>query len=272
MSVISIRSDSVRLPKRPPDSSKRDYGHLLILGGSVGYTGAPTLCARAAVRCGAGLVSLGVPESIYAVTAVKNDEAMPFPLTGQHLPERLRRCSVLAVGPGMGRSNDARRLFLRLPVDKPTVADADALFFLAEETERFAQYRAPLIITPHEGEFARLFPDRSGDRERDCAAFTRRHGCVTVLKGHRTLVAFPDGTLYRIEAGNPGMARGGSGDILTGILGAMLCQLPLKQAVLTGCCLHAAAGDAAAEALGEYGMIPTDILRYLPQVMQAITE
>lgn len=275
----------VRLPKRARESSKRDYGRLLILAGSRGYTGAPSFASRAAVRGGAGLVWLGVPESIYAVTAVKNDEAMPFPLpcdaqgrlTAEALPEveaRLERMSCLAIGPGLGRSAGVTEFVQgALAASRvPTVVDADALWALSRDMSSLEDAACPLVLTPHEGEFAMLGGLLDGDRVASARRFASRWGCTLVLKGSGSVVAFPDGECYVNQTGNPGMARGGSGDMLTGLMAAMLCQLPFRDAVRAAVYLHGLAGDMAAGELGEYGMTPTDMIRLLPAALKTVTE
>ena len=275
----------VRLPKRVRESSKRDYGRLLILAGSRGYTGAPSFASRAAVRGGAGLVWLGVPESIYAVTAVKNDEAMPFPLpcdaqgrlTAEALPEveaRLERMSCLAIGPGLGRSAGVTEFVQgALAASRvPTVVDADALWALSRDMSSLEDAACPLVLTPHEGEFAMLGGLLDGDRVASARRFASRWGCTLVLKGSGSVVAFPDGECYVNQTGNPGMARGGSGDVLTGLMAAMLCQLPFRDAVRAAVYLHGLAGDMAAGEVGEYGMTPTDMIRLLPAALKTVTE
>ena len=275
----------VRLPRRARESSKRDYGRLLILAGSRGYTGAPSFASRAAVRGGAGLVWLGVPESIYAVTAVKNDEAMPFPLpcdaqgrlTAEALPEveaRLERMSCLAIGPGLGRSAGVTEFVQgALAASRvPTVVDADALWALSRDMSSLEDAACPLVLTPHEGEFAMLGGLLDGDRVASARRFASRWGCTLVLKGSGSVVAFPDGECYVNQTGNPGMARGGSGDVLTGLMAAMLCQLPFRDAVRAAVYLHGLAGDMAAGELGEYGMTPTDMIRLLPAALKTVTE
>ena len=273
------------LPRRRRDASKHDFGRLLIVAGSVGYTGAPTLAARAAVRGGAGLVYLGVPERIYAVTAVKNDEAMPFPLpcvgdgllSPEAAPELLRRlekCDALAVGPGLGRSAGVTALVGALLEASrvPTVLDADALWAISREMGLLERAACTLVLTPHAREFERLGGDLSAPREGAALRFAREHGCALVLKGRGTVCAFPDGECYVNPTGNPGMARGGSGDVLTGLMGALLCQLPFRKAVCAAVYLHGLAGDMCAAELGEYGMTPTDMIERLPQAMRSVTE
>ena len=278
--VSAVLDEEIRLPKRNPLSHKGDYGKILILGGSVGYTGAPTLCARAAVRAGAGLVYLGVPAPIYEITAVKNDEAMPFPLSpGGAVPERLRDCDVCAVGCGMGRGEDTLALvkaLLELPKaeQKPLVLDADALNALSGRLEPLDAYEGTAVLTPHEGEFLRLGGALTGDRVSDARRFAEAHGCVLLLKGHRCVAAFPDGETFIAAHGNPGMAKGGSGDALTGVLAAMLGQLPgdPKRAVRAAMTLHALSGDLCRERYGEYAMTATDLIETLPEAAKQLEE
>jgi len=279
--VYALEAADAVLPRRQSVSHKGDYGKLLICGGSVGYTGAPTLCARAAVRAGAGLTFLGVPAEIYGITAQKNDEAMPFPLTDDGcgrlswgawgaLWEKAENCDVAVLGPGMGRSDELTGLvghFVR-ESRRPLVLDADALFALGQDMAALQDATCPVILTPHDGEFVRMGGVLSGDRVGDARAFAKKYDCVLVLKGHRTVIAFPDGEVYITTTGNPGMAKGGSGDVLAGILGAMLCQLPLKKAVTAAVWLHGHAGDLAAEAFGEYSMTASDIIDLLPKAIK----
>ena len=286
MDATELRDGAVTLPRRRVDTHKGDYGKVLIIGGAVGYTGAPTLCARAAVRAGAGLVYLGVPAPIYEITAVKNDEAMPFPLPadadGGVSPEavdavldRLKGCDVCALGPGMGKGEGTAaivRAVLGSGMAKPLVLDADALNVLKPMLPLLRAYPAPVILTPHGGEFARLGGDDSGDTVAEACRFSARTGGVLVLKNHRSVVAFPDGEVYITTHGNPGMAKGGSGDALTGILAAMLGQRPVKKAVCAGVHLHGLAGDLCAARLGEYAMTATDLIETLPEATQKMLE
>jgi NAD(P)H-hydrate epimerase len=281
--VYAIHGQDLCLPRRKKLSHKGDYGKLLILAGSVPYTGAPTLCAQGAVRSGAGLVYLGVPRDIYEITAMKNLEAMPFPvasnaqgrLSPAGWPEiklRLESCDACVIGPGLGRDEDTRTVTARVldTVTVPTVVDADALWAVAQDLTMLDKAKAPLVLTPHEGEFARLLGHPVTDRLNQARDFAKAHGCALVLKGHRTLCAFPDGQVYVPDAGNPGMAKGGSGDVLAGVLGALLGQLSSRRAVVTACWLHARAGDAATAQYGEYAAKAGDILEALPIAQREI--
>ena len=275
------------LPRRARESSKHDYGRLLIVGGSVGYSGAPTLASRAAVRGGAGLVHLAVPRDIYTIAAVKNDEAMTMPvncdengvMTAGAIPElerTLSRCDVLAMGPGFGRSEGVVEIVrtLAFETSAQVVIDADALWALSQlEPDFLAGLKKPAVLTPHEGEFVRhLGGDLSTGRKEAARRYAAEKRCIMVLKGANTVVAFPDGKTYVNHSGNPGLARGGSGDALTGVMGAMLCQFPAEKAVPLAVYLHGLAGDIAAEEKGEYGMTITDVIDALPEAMKLITE
>lgn len=286
MDATELRDGAVTLPRRRVDTHKGDYGKVLIIGGAVGYTGAPTLCARAAVRAGAGLVYLGVPKPIYEITAVKNDEAMPFPLPADAgggvspaavdaVLDRLKGCDVCALGPGMGKGEGTAaivRAVLGSGMAKPLVLDADALNVLKPMLPLLRAYPGPVILTPHGGEFARLGGDNSGDLVAEACRFSAYTGAVLVLKNHRSVVAFPDGEVYITTHGNPGMAKGGSGDALTGILAAMLGQFPLRRAICAGVHLHGLAGDLCAARLGEYAMTATDLIETLPEATQKMLE
>ena len=276
-----VTKEMVRLPRRERDSHKGDYGKLLIVAGSEGYTGAPVFAAQGALRSGAGLVYLGVPRDVYPVVATRCSSAMPFPLPDdtEQLVERARSCDVVLAGPGMGRSTRAQQLVFRLmeEVEGPLVLDADGLNALEGQTQRLRARTGLTVLTPHDGEFARLAGCSLplNDRVEQAAQLAQETGCVVVLKGHETLTVDPHGRVWRNTTGNPGMAKGGSGDILAGMIASLLGQ---KQ--LTGCVscpgelvawavyLHGAAGDAAAAQYGEYGMMPDDTLAAVAGVLQ----
>lgn len=276
-----VTNEMVRLPRRERDSHKGDYGKLLIVAGSEGYTGAPVFAAQGALRSGAGLVYLGVPREIYPIVAARCSSAMPFPLPddAEQLVERAHRCDVVLAGPGMGRSPQAQQLVFRLieEVEGPLVLDADGLNALEGQTQRLRARTGLTVLTPHDGEFARLAGCSLplNDRVEQAAELAQDTGCVVVLKGHETRTVDSQGRVWRNTTGNPGMAKGGSGDILAGMIASLLGQ---KQ--LTGCVscpeelvawavyLHGAAGDAAAAQYGEYGMLPDDTLTAVAGVLQ----
>ena len=266
------------LPKRREDGHKGDFGKLLIVGGAVGYTGAPYLAAHAAVRSGCGLVFLGVPRAIWAVEAAKCASAMPFPLPddGERLTEaalapireRLSGCGVLALGPGLGRSAGVNALSAALlrEAEQPVVLDADALNAPAEDPGLLDARRGRVtILTPHDGEFARLLgisPEELArqDRVQTARDFAARCGCVLVRKGHRTLVALPDGRVLENTCGGSALAKGGSGDVLTGLIASLLAQgASAEQAACCGVWLHARAGDVLSERMTPYCVAPENV-------------
>ena len=282
--VFSVSAEDISLPTRPKISHKGDFGKLLIIGGSVGYTGAPVLCAKAAARSGAGLIYLGVPDKIYEITAGRLLESMPFPLDDRGngrismsaLPvimDKLDNCDVCVVGCGLSRSEEIGELIRSMVTEstKQLVIDADGLFALGDDSNIIKSANRPPVLTPHDGEYLRLGGVLTGDRVSDARDFAQSRECVLVLKGHRTICAFPDGEVYIISAGNPGMAKGGSGDVLSGMIGAFLGQLSLKKAVITACAVHALAGDLCAERYGEYSMLPSDIIEAIPEITKSIS-
>ena len=221
-----VTNEMVRLPRRERDSHKGDYGKLLIVAGSEGYTGAPVFAAEGALCSGAGLVYLGVPRDVYPIVAAQCSSAMPFPLPDdtEQLVERARSCDVVLAGPGMGRSPQAQQLVFRLmeEVEGPLVLDADGLNALEGQTQRLRARTGLTVLTPHDGEFARLAGCSLplNDRVEQAAQLAQDTGCVVVLKGHETLTVDPQGRMWRNTTGNPGMAKGGSGDILADCLAA----------------------------------------------------
>ena len=280
-----VHAPDQRLPRRPRTAHKGEFGKLFVFAGSEGYTGAPVLAARAALRTGAGLVYLGVPRDIYPIIAVKCDEAMPFPLPEDYsaILEKARSCDAALIGPGLGRTPKMEQLILSLLADLeiPVVLDADGINALAGHIDVLDRRRASTVLTPHEGEFARLTGCTLPVKDRLAAArnFSGAHRCVLVLKGHGTVVAAPDGSAWINTSGNPGMAKGGSGDVLAGMIAALLVQRHLRKerdniAELTAWAvqLHGRAGDLCAQTLGEYTMLPTDLIETLPEILREWAE
>ena len=273
------------VPPRKPDGHKGDFGKLLVVGGAVGYTGAPYLTASAAVRSGCGLVYLGVPEGIWEIETVRCVSAMPVPLADRNgrlsrraLPailDRLKDCGVLALGPGLGRDEDTAKLVRSLlrETEKPVVLDADGINALEGHIDTLDARRDRVtILTPHDGEFARLGGDLSGgDRVGAARSFAEAHGCILVLKGHRTVTAVPSGNALVNTTGNSGLAKGGSGDVLTGLIASLLAQgaAPV-QAAAGGVWLHGRAGDLAAERLTAWCMAPEDVISHLPEAFREL--
>lgn len=268
------------LPDRNPWGHKGNFGKLLLLCGSRGYTGAAFFAAMGALRSGAGLVFLGVPESIYGIEAVKLNEPVIFPLpdaggrlSADAVPEiltRLPQMDAVLVGPGLGQSEGTLAV-VRAVLEKaecPVVVDADGINVLSAHRDLLRGRKSPTILTPHDGEFARLGGVIGEDRMAAAAALAEELGCVVLLKGHETCIT--DGTDgYINPTGNPGMAVGGSGDVLAGVITALLgAGLPPLEAAACGAWLHGAAGDRCAAELGQYGMLPTDMLSALPRLVK----
>lgn len=268
------------LPDRNPWGHKGNFGKLLLLCGSRGYTGAAFFAAMGALRSGAGLVFLGVPESIYGIEAVKLNEPVIFPLpdaggrlSADAVPEiltRLPQMDAVLVGPGLGQSEGTLAV-ARAVLEKaecPVVVDADGINVLSAHRDLLRGRKLPTILTPHDGEFARLGGVIGEDRMAAATALAEELGCVVLLKGHETCIT--DGTDgYLNPTGNPGMAVGGSGDVLAGVITALLgAGLPPLEAAACGAWLHGAAGDRCAAELGQYGMLPTDMLSALPRLMK----
>jgi len=276
-----------RLGRRPREAHKGTFGHILVVGGSPGLTGAPVLTAEGALRSGAGLVTVACPRAVQPVVACHTTCAMSLALpdtpggclSHAALAPALRfsaRCRAVVVGPGLARDGDTGdfvRSFLS-SVEAATVVDADALNLLAGHAELLKDAPGSFVLTPHPVEAGRLLgmppaAPLSADRRRVVAELAGMTGAVVVLKGHRTLVC--DGSrIYENTTGNPGMATAGTGDVLSGVIGALLGQglAPFDAAVL-GAWVHGKAGDLAARAKGEVSMIASDLLDALPAAFRA---
>lgn len=267
------------LPDRAEDSHKGDFGKILLLCGSRGYTGAAYLATMGALRSGAGLVFLGVPERIYEIEAVKLNEAIVFPLPDKggklsaraipEIVERLPQMDAVLIGPGLGQSGDVMAVVKTVlqAAACPVVLDADGINVIAAHKNIVRGRTGSTILTPHAGEFARLGGDVK-DRIAAAEAMAQELGCILLLKGHGTVIT--DGcTTYINPTGNPGMAVGGSGDVLSGIITALLGQgIEPLQAAACGAWLHGAAGDICAGEIGQYGMLPSDMVNVLPRLLK----
>lgn len=268
------------LPQRDPWGHKGSFGKVLLLCGSRGFTGAAYLAARGALRVGTGLVFAGVPESIYPIEAVKMTEPVVFPLPEgdgklseravEPILERLPGMDVVLIGCGLGISEGTRTV-VKAVLDTakcPVVVDADGISLLSGHMDILRGRREPTVLTPHDGEFARVGGAIGEDRMASAAEFARENRCVLLLKGHQTCVT--DGkTGYRNRTGNAGMAVGGSGDVLAGMIAGLLGQgmSPLEGAACAAW-LHGAAGDLCAWELGQRAMLPTDMLDALPRLLK----
>ncbi len=260
-----ITRADIFLPKRNITSHKGNFGRVLLICGSEKYTGAAYFAAQAAVNSGSGLVFLSLPQKIRPILAAKLNE--PILVSRKTSGEKF---DATLFGCGCSLSRESNRILRRemgLP-SSPLVLDADAITLLAKSGISIKNAKRQIILTPHEGEFSRLVPDFTHDRREEFAEnFAKINNCILVLKGHRTVTATPDG-LFINTTGNPGMAKGGSGDVLSGIITSLIGQgIPCDRAAYTAVWLHGAAGDLAAKTYGEYSMTPTDMLCTLKSVI-----
>ena len=269
-----------QLPERALNAHKGDFGKILLLCGSRGYTGAAALAAMGALRSGAGLVYLGVPESIYSIEATKLNEAIVFPLpdcngmysidTIHAIGQYLDRVDAVLIGPGIGLGDGCLQLlrYVLKTFHGPVVVDADGINLISAHKDILRGRTMPTVLTPHAGEFARLYGSIPLDRVADAQSLANDLGVIVLLKGYNTVIT--DGcNTYINTTGNPGMAVGGSGDVLSGVIASLIGQniTPLEAAACAAW-LHGAAGDVCAEEIGQYGMLPTDMLEVLPRLMK----
>lgn len=267
---------------RPDDSNKGTLGSLLCICGSYGMAGAAIMAGKAALRCGIGLLKIAVPKSIYPVCTTNILESVYYPLeetsngvisskNTDFLLEMCEKSSAVVIGCGLSVCDDTKNLVQSVITncEKPLVIDADALNCICTKPEILKNLKAPAIITPHPGEMARLLHSTpktvNSNRENTAIDFAKKFGVVTVLKGAGTIIASPDGEVYINHTGNSGMATGGSGDVLSGIIGSLLAQgaAPINAAA-AGVFLHGTIGDLAAEKLGKISMLPTDMIDMIP--------
>jgi hydroxyethylthiazole kinase-like uncharacterized protein yjeF len=275
-------------PKRAPDADKRRFGHVLVIAGSNGYTGAAYLTSQAAILSGSGLVTLAVGKTIYPIMAVKLTEVMVKPffetkdyslslLAEKELVNFSERCDCVAIGPGISQNKETQGLVKSLlsKIGKPIVLDADGINAFVGHTDSLKTATAPLILTPHVGEMARLLDkdiDEVKNNRKDIALeFAHKYNIVLALKGHETIVAGPDGAIYVNATGNAGMATGGTGDVLTGMIASFAGQgMDAFSAAAAGVYFHGLAGDIAVKEKGVLSLIATDLLNKLPEVLRTI--
>lgn len=289
LDVITGTDIAPLIAPRPVESNKGNYGHVLVIGGSLGKAGAAAMAGMAALRAGAGLSTVATPRSVLATVAGFYPEIMTEPLAetdvgsiaasaGTRVSELSKNKSVLAIGPGISRIAETSG-FVRQLVrgsEVPMVLDADGLNAFEGKASELNGNRRVLVITPHPGEMARLAGCSVAEIQKDrlgvARQFARDHELIVVLKGHRTLVVQPDGEAWVNTTGNPGMSTGGTGDILTGMVAAMIAQNP-KQPMVAICAavhLHGLAGDVMREIVGEYSLVATDLLQGLPEAFDRV--
>jgi NAD(P)H-hydrate epimerase len=288
---LSGPADFVQLfHPRPSDSNKGGYGHVLVIAGGRGKTGAAAMAGIAALRAGAGLSTVASAASAISAIASYAPEIMTEPLAetdGGSIAMRAPddpalaaitdKKTVIAIGPGMGRHLETVQFIRRFVQESktPMVVDADALNALAGQRSRF---EGPRIFTPHPGEMSRLagktIAEIQADRIGHARAFATEHGIYLVLKGNRSVIAFPDGRVWINPSGSPAMATGGTGDVLTGMIAGLVAQFPqqLEEALLSAVYLHGRAGELGAEALGEKSFMATDLFEFLPEAMREIAD
>jgi len=287
--IITSTSVGELFIKRSPNLHKGNCGKVFLVAGSKGLTGAAALAADAALRAGAGLVTLGIGESLHNIMENKLTEVMTSPLRevlpgtiGQSAVEEILKIAsnsdIVAIGPGLGRHEGTMTAVRQVikEIEKPLVIDADALCALVDYTHILAEAKAVPVVTPHPGEMARLLGLTADEVNQDRVYIARQTamewGSIVVLKGARTLVAFPDGEVYINITGNAGMATGGTGDVLTGVIGGLMAQgLSSHEAALVGVYIHGLAGDIVARG-GMVGMVASDVIRALPAAILAIQE
>jgi hydroxyethylthiazole kinase-like uncharacterized protein yjeF len=288
--LITAEMIRERLPMRPADSNKRTFGYALIVAGSVGMTGAAILAAHAALRSGAGLIYVAIPASLNPILEVQLTEAITIPVPcadGLHFDElsldevrkRIKSVDVVALGPGIGQMPETKRFARALfaEIDRPLILDADGINALAETTHLLTSSpsQAPRLLTPHPGEMSRLLGSSAQEvqrsRIRTARAFAQKHNVALVLKGARTVIAEPSGQVFINPTGNTGLAKGGSGDVLTGLIAGFAAQeLSLLDAALCGVYVHGLTADLAAEDIGERAMIPSDLIAYISKAFRSL--
>lgn len=273
------------VPTRPMYGHKGTFGHALILGGSRSYIGAPIFAAKAAFHSGAGLVTLAIPESIFPMVSAQNPESLYLPLSecDGHFSENaiadisphLYKFDSVAIGPGMGRFTGGERWLESLIAslsDQPIVVDADALFLLRNKLDLISTYKGDVIFTPHPGEMARLVnktvKEVEADRIEIATTFAKEYNLHLLLKGHRSIIADPNGAVYLNPNGHDALGKGGSGDVLTGLITSFLAQgaSPLN-ALISSSYLHAKAGEEKARTKSHYGVMPFDLIEGVKELL-----
>ncbi|MCX5882426.1 MAG: NAD(P)H-hydrate dehydratase [Deltaproteobacteria bacterium] len=284
--ILTPEAITCAFPQRAPTSHKGTAGHVLVVGGSTGKAGAAAMSGLGALRSGAGLVTLAIPKSLNVIIQSQIPEIMTAPMDGRKeglwddslcdgIREQLHGKKCLAIGPGMGASIETQKLVLEIlrGVSIPVVLDADGLNCVSGQLEVLKRLKAPAILTPHPGEMSRLtgesVSDIQADRIGTARRFSRTHHVHLVLKGARTIIAHPDGTVYINLTANPGMATGGMGDVLTGVIAGLLAQgLGPEDASRVGVYLHGKAADALCQLQGPFGFLASEVAGALPGVIR----
>ncbi|MDP2913110.1 MAG: NAD(P)H-hydrate dehydratase [Candidatus Omnitrophota bacterium] len=286
--MIAINELIAGFPKRSRDASKGDFGHVLVIAGSAGYTGAAYLASQAALLSGCGLVTLAIGRSLYEVMAAKLTEVMVKPffetrdfslslMAEKEVLNFSQKCSSVAIGPGISQNKETQGLVRNLAakIAKPMILDADGINAFAGQADILKNAKAPLVLTPHPGEMSRLIDKDKDEIQKNRKAialeFAAKYNTILVLKGFNTVVADPGGKIYENQTGNAGMATGGTGDILTGIIASFIGQgvEPFAASAL-GVYFHGMAGDIAVKEKGVLSLIATDLLYKLPEALKVL--
>jgi len=283
-----VKKHLQKIPVRKADTHKGDFGHVLVLAGSKGMTGAAYLASQAALFSGSGLVTCGIPESLNAIMEVKLTEAMTLPLPetkGASLSVKAekiildfcKKCSAVALGPGLSRHKETLKLARNLieSVNKPLILDADGIMSLVDKCDVLKKRKAPTVVTPHPGEMAKLLKKNAQTiqtiRGKVASEFAKKYKVILVLKGYQTVVANTNGETYINSTGNSGMSSGGTGDVLTGMIASFVGQgIHPYSAAIIGVYLHGLAGDIAEKEKGQFSLIATDILEKLPHAIKEV--
>jgi hydroxyethylthiazole kinase-like uncharacterized protein yjeF len=293
LNLITAREIAPLIGPRPLAANKGNFGHVLVIGGSLGKAGAAAMAGISALRTGAGLSTVATPKSVLATVAGFHPEVMTEPLdqtdagtisasalASGRMDALIKGMTVLAIGPGISRNPETSEFVRSLVVTSktPLVLDADGLNAFEGRAGELNGKGRSLVITPHPGEMARLTRSTVAAVQRDrinvARTFAHEHELIVVLKGHRTLIAHPDGTVWVNTTGNPGMATGGTGDILTGMVAGLIAQNPehIAEAVTAAVHLHGLAGDVARESVGEHSLVATDLVKALPEAFRRVRE
>ena len=281
-----VKKHISKISPRQEDTTKRDFGHVLVLAGSQGMTGAAYLASQAALLAGSGVVTCAVPESLNDIMEVKLTEVMTLPLpetkersisslSSKKIFDFSKKVDVLAVGPGISRNKDTQKTIRNTlkGINKPVVLDADGIIALADSKAILRGRKAPTVLTPHLGEISKLIGRDVSlvqkNREKVAIDFAKKNKVILVLKGHKTTVVNPKGKIHINTTGNSGMSTAGSGDVLTGMIASFIGQgIEAYSAAVIGVYLHGLAGDIAAREKGQFSLIASDLLEKLPQAIQ----
>ncbi|MFC1725326.1 NAD(P)H-hydrate dehydratase [candidate division KSB1 bacterium] len=276
------------IPPRHLDVHKGDFGKIFVLAGSAGYTGAAYMACESMMKTGAGLVVLGIPESLNTIMETKLTETMTVPLPEtaekslslkglEQILSRIEWADIFVLGPGISRNKETQKLILEIfkNIEKPTIIDADGLYPFKDNLDLLKNFKSELLITPHEGEFSRLFGLESEMIYHDRIEILREKrkylNCTILLKGTTTITAVPGNEAIVNLTGNPGMASGGTGDVLTGIIAGLAAQnVSFPRSAAVGAFIHGFTGDLGAEELGELPLNATDLISYIPQILQKL--